>query len=107
VADGADRWSYTSPVGSFPANGFGLFDMAGNVWQITEDCWHDDYTGAPAIESAWVTADCDTRVVRGGSWYKPPAGERSAKRGKGTPDDLRGSSEIGFRVARTLDWPEH
>jgi len=103
VAQGADRWGYTSPVGAFAANGFGLYDMAGNVWQFTEDCWHDTYTGAPADGSAWVSADCDARVVRGGSWYKPPAGERSAKRGKGTPDDLLGSAEIGFRVARTLD----
>ena len=77
--------------------------MAGDVWQFTQDCWHDTYQGAPTDGSAWLDGDCQSRVVRGGSWYKPPTGERSAKRGKATPDDLRNSQEIGFRVARTLE----
>lgn len=103
VASGADRWGYTSPVGSFRANAFGLFDMAGNVWQFTEDCWSADYARAPADGSARTDGQCDERVVRGGSWFKPPAGERSAKRGEGKIVDLAGSGEIGFRVVRDLD----
>jgi formylglycine-generating enzyme len=99
--EGKDLWGYTSPVGSFPANGFGLFDMAGNVWQWTADCWHDSYAEAPLDGSAWTSGACEARVVRGGSWFKPAAGERSAKRGIVKPEVRNG--EIGFRVARTLD----
>ena len=100
---GADRWGYTSPVGSFPANPFGLFDMAGNVWNFTQDCWHPDYIGAPGDSSARIDAKCTERVVRGGSWLKPASGERSAKRGEGTPVDLHGHQEMGFRVVRDID----
>ena len=103
VAIGADRWIYTSPVGSFPANPFGLFDMAGNVWNFTEDCWRNDYAGVPTDGSAWRDAKCEERAVRGGSWFKPPAGERSAKRGQGKVVDLKGNAEIGFRLVRDLD----
>ena len=102
VAQGADRWAYTSPVGAFPPNPFGLNDMAGNVWQFTEDCWHDSYEGAPVDGSARIDGKCDERVVRGGSWFKPPAGERSAKRGQGKVVDLKGNHEIGFRLVRDL-----
>ena len=102
VASGADRWKYTSPVGSFPPNPFGLNDMAGNVWQFTQDCWHESYDGAPADGSARADGKCDERVVRGGSWFKPPTGERSAKRGQGKVADLKGNHEIGFRLVRDL-----
>src|SRR5262252_251730 len=68
----------TAPVGSFPANSFGLHDMVGNVWEWTEDCWHPNYDGAPADGSAWTTGDCSRRVVRGGSWVNNPQGLRSA-----------------------------
>ena len=44
----------TAPVGSFSPNGFGLYDMVGNVGQWTEDCYHDSYNGAPADGSAWT-----------------------------------------------------
>ena len=77
-SEGADRWDYTSPGGSFPPNGFGLFDMVGNVWQMTQDCWSATYVGAPADANAWMAGDCTAHVLRGGSWFKPPAGERSA-----------------------------
>nr|WP_254606308.1 SUMF1/EgtB/PvdO family nonheme iron enzyme [Sphingomonas bacterium] len=100
VAKGADRCGYTSPVESFPPNAFGLHDMAGNVWQFTADCWRATYDGAPIDGSAVAGGKCDERVVRGGSWFKPPAGERSAKRGEGTVADLKGSDEIGFRGAQ-------
>ena len=97
-ADGAAR---TAPVGSYGANGFGLHDVLGNVWEWTADCWHDDYRGAPADGSAWTRrGDCDRRVLRGGSWETVPAGLRSANRYRN--GDNRGAAMVGFRVARSL-----
>jgi formylglycine-generating enzyme required for sulfatase activity len=58
----------TVPVGSFPANGFGLHDMHGNVSEWVEDCWHDEYAETQRDGSAWLDGDCNGRVVRGGSW---------------------------------------
>ena len=59
----------TAPVGSFAANAFGLYDMHGNVWEWVEDCFHDNYEGAPDDGSAWTAdGDCNSRVLRGGSW---------------------------------------
>ena len=85
--------------GSFAANAFGLYDMAGNVWEWVEDCYHDDYNGAPADGSAWTSGDCSARVVRGGSWRIPAQFMRSASRVKFASAR---SSEVGFRAARTL-----
>ena len=90
----------TSPVGSFKPNAFGLYDMAGNVWQWLEDCFNDNYEGAPADGSAWTTGDCSRRVVRGGSWNFFSASLRSAYRGRNSAR-IR-LSGLGFRIARTL-----
>ena len=91
----------TVPVGSFPANGFGLHDVHGNVSEWVEDCWHENYEGAPTDGSAWTSGgDCSRRVLRGGSWYDIPGGLRSAFRfrfGAGARYE-----RLGFRVARTL-----
>ena len=91
----------TAPVGSFAPNRFGLYDMAGNVREWTQDCYHDSYSGAPADGTAWTEgANCYDRVVRGGSWLLAPAFLRSASRYWFTADyRLR---YLGFRVARTL-----
>ncbi len=73
----------TAPVGSFDANPFGLYDTSGNVWEWTEDHWHDNYEGAPADGSAWMEGkggDEAKRVVRGGSWVDSPVRARSAYR---------------------------
>ena len=93
----------TSPVGSFAANQFGLYDMAGNVYQWVQDCYHDNYDGAPTDGSAWTSGDCSNRVVRGGSWIYDPQSLRSAFR-VGVTTDGR-SSYLGFRVGRTLVTP--
>jgi formylglycine-generating enzyme required for sulfatase activity len=89
-----------APVGSFPANPFGLHDMAGNVMEWTEDCWHDSFVRAPSDGSAWVNPGCGERVIRGGSWSSTPEMSRSAYRlaGSETSNDIR----VGFRVARDL-----
>jgi formylglycine-generating enzyme required for sulfatase activity len=91
----------TAPVGSFWTNDFGLYDTAGNVWEWVEDCWHDNYDGAPTDGSVWLRGDCHVRVRRGGSWASGPGGVRSANRITGNPASWSG--EYGFRVARSPD----
>jgi formylglycine-generating enzyme required for sulfatase activity len=88
----------TAPVGSFAANAFGLYDMAGNVKQWVADCWNDNYSGAPADGSAWSGGDCIVRVHRGGGWYNSPTELRSASRFR---TNVR-IYDSGFRVGRTL-----
>jgi formylglycine-generating enzyme required for sulfatase activity len=90
----------TAPVGSFAANGFGLHDMLGNVWEWTADCWNDSHAGAPPDGGAPISGECSRRVLRGGSWDNDPGRTRSAYRFRG-PSDVR-VDLIGFRVARTL-----
>jgi len=91
----------TAPVGSFKPNAFGLYDMLGNAWQWAADCWHDNYSGAPADGAAWgAAADSCGRVLRGGSWINKPRFVRAASR-------LRYVSAFRindnrFRLARTL-----
>lgn len=89
-----------APVGTFLANPFGLYDMLGNVWEWVEDCYHDDYRGAPSDGSARTRSNCNRRVLRGGSWDFDPRIIRSANRGWGAPHDRSGN--VGFRVARDL-----
>ena len=91
----------TSPVGSFAANPFGLYDMNGNVWQWMEDCYVDSYTGASVDGSARQGCGADaSRVLRGGSWDFTPQGLRSAYRLDFSP--VARFSFVGFRAARTL-----
>ena len=86
----------TTPVGSFPANGFGLYDMHGNVYEWCFDGWHDNYEGAPTDGSPWVTGKEQKRLLRGGSWNLNPRYCRSAFRNWYSPDYR--VFNIGFRV---------
>ena len=90
----------TQAVGLYPANGFGLHDMQGNVWEWVQDCYAGTYSGAPSDAAEAVTGgDCSSRVLRGGSWFDAPQSLRSANRVKYQPIE-RGTG-FGFRVART------
>jgi formylglycine-generating enzyme required for sulfatase activity len=100
----------THPVGAKPPNAFGLYDMAGNIWQWTEDCYDNSYAGIPADGRANEAPSNDPkaddshgnclRVDRGGSWMFPAWLLRSATRER-NPADYR-NAIMGFRVARTL-----
>jgi len=96
--DGVAR---TAPVGRYRANGFGLYDTLGNVWEWTADCWIDDDAGAPSDGSARSGGPCKDRVIRGGSWYCGPWFVRSAER-TGVESAIR-IFDVGFRVARELE----
>ena len=98
--DCGDRWEYTAPAGSFPANAFGLHDMHGNVWEWVQDCWNDSYAGAPGSGGARTSGDCSLRVIRGGSWLYSTWFLRSALR-FWFPRTL-GTYHVGFRLARDL-----
>lgn len=92
----------TVPAGSLGvANGFGLYDMHGNVWEWCEDQWHNSYDGAPTDGSAWVDISGRAlfRVNRGGRWDGSAAYCRSAFRYHYSPDD-RGHN-LGFRLSMT------
>jgi formylglycine-generating enzyme required for sulfatase activity len=94
----------TVPVSSFGANPFGLYNVHGNVWEWTEDCFHDNYSGAPSDGSAWTTGCSITaRVLRNGSWNDYPVILRSANRDRESPDGR--NHLLGFRLARTLFTP--
>jgi formylglycine-generating enzyme required for sulfatase activity len=82
------------------ANPFGLYEVHGSVYDWVEDCWHDNYVGAPTDASAWVTGDCKGRVLRGGAASRSLQTRRSAARmWFGPPNRM---SYMSLRVARTL-----
>ncbi len=95
----------TVPVGSFPPNGSGLYDMHGNVWEWIQDCWHNNYQNAPNDGSAWLEKDdgsCDRRIrsVRGGAWDNIPQLLRSTSRYRLITNNAH--DYLGFRIARAL-----
>jgi len=105
----------TTAIGTFLPNAWGLYDVHGNVFEWTEDCWHDSYDGAPTDGSAWrdnvfanpangdlTTKPCrvPSRVLRGGSWSGYAEHLRSANRAANDPNFK--SIFIGFRVVREL-----
>lgn len=85
-------------IGTFKPNPFGLHDMYGNVAEWVQDCWHNNYQGAPTDGREWMGGECNQRVVRGGSFSSPATSLRTSKR-----DKFRASStydNIGIRVVR-------
>ena len=86
----------THAVGGKVANNFGLYDMSGNVWEWTDDCWNVNYHGAPADGSTWQRGDCQRRVLRGGSWDSNVLGLRTTFRLSTAADNRL--NDIGFRL---------
>ena len=90
----------TSAVGSYKANPFGLYDTAGNAAEWVEDCWNDNYRGAPQNGSPWLTGQCRLRVLRGGAFDSAAKYLRSTARFR-YDFDVRFPAN-GFRVVREL-----
>ena len=91
--------SGTRAVGRKDPNAWGLYDVHGNVWEWVQDCWHDNYRGAPANAGVFPGGDCTLHVLRGGAWDSDPDYVRST---------VRGSLEaglfdinVGFRLAQS------
>ncbi len=109
-ADSRFRWRNTAcadgseapvPASAFPANGFGLSHMIGNLWEWTQDCFNPSHRGAPGDGSARITGNCDSRMLRGGSWDDPVENLRASYR-VGIPRDRR-QANVGFRPVRVAD----
>jgi eukaryotic-like serine/threonine-protein kinase len=82
---------------SIAPNAYGLFDMHGNVWEWINDCWHENYRGAPRDGSAWISENLlDSRVIRGGSWRDSAVLCRSGSRRNRDP--RMGYRDVGFRI---------
>lgn len=92
-----DHYPFTNPGGKFPPNPFGLYDMIGNLWQWTADCFSE----ALPIGPQQPDPTCKRRSIRGASWHNYPSALRAANR-FWLPTDMR-SSSIGFRVVRLPD----
>jgi formylglycine-generating enzyme required for sulfatase activity len=89
-----------APVNSFEPNPWGLYNVHGNVWEWTEDCWNDSNQGNPGNGLARKSGDCSSRVLRGGGWMNNPIALRAANRYYDSV--LNRNIDVGFRVARTL-----
>jgi len=114
------RWDdrSTAPVGSFPPNPWGLYDMLSNVSEVVADCWHDTYEGhptdgSPRLEAppGWPDGECRRATWRGGGWPFFAWTVRAATRSGGNmsldyrDDHPRAGGSRGFRVAITIPEP--
>jgi formylglycine-generating enzyme required for sulfatase activity len=96
----AGEMPHTSPAGFFGTNGFGLYDMAGNLWEWCWDWWSNTYySSSPGTDPLGPTSG-SYRILRGGSWATHASGCRTANRGNGTPDSS--FNTVGFRTV--LSW---
>jgi formylglycine-generating enzyme required for sulfatase activity len=89
----------TSSVGSYPPNGYGLYDMAGNVWEWVADWYDEDYYSTSPAENPLGPASGGNRVIRGGAWVFNEDFMRSAMRYAGDPGAA--DNDLGFRCAHS------
>ena len=94
-----DGHAYTAPVGSFPPNGMGAYDMMGNVWEWTEDCWTNTLAGIAIDGRPRTGGDCSFRAVRGGAWFSTKSETFRTSARVAEPTNRR-APYIGIRVAR-------
>jgi len=95
-----ERRKSTVPVDSFLPNAWGLYNVHGNAWDWTEDCWNPINAGNPGDGSPRLAGDCSLRVIRGAGWNNAPHTLRAARRDKEAINARL--SRMSFRVARTL-----
>ncbi len=95
-----DGYVFTAPVGSFEPNAWGLFDMAGNVSEWTEDCYQDSHDNVPTDGTPFNKRQCRAWVAKGGSWAGFPGLLRPATRLRILATTV--GTGFGFRVARSL-----
>ncbi len=99
LANYGNKVEKTTPVGNYPPNAFGLYDMHGNVWELCADTWHENYEGAPTDGRVWTTGgDKDISSLRGGSWDSSPLSCRSAYRNLPFRGRVNVLNDVGFRV---------
>ncbi|MBP99570.1 MAG: hypothetical protein CL477_02705 [Acidobacteria bacterium] len=95
-----DGFMFTSPVGMFAADKYGIKDLSGNVWEWSADCFEDTYASAPTDGKANAGGSCTTGVLRGASFDDGPRYQRSANRVQAAPS--RGAWVFGIRLAHDL-----
>ena len=105
--NGARGWVYTAPVGSFPANGFGLYEMTGNTWEWTSSLWNSRHNPSksccPDPSELQLRTNSPSRVLKGGSHLCSPSyclRYRPAARSQQTEDSA--TTHIGLRLARSV-----
>jgi formylglycine-generating enzyme required for sulfatase activity len=89
----------TLPAGSFAPNAYGLFDVHGNVWEWTADCWSPNHASA-STDGAAVGGACEARVIKGGGWNSPGAQLRAAEREPFAQGARR--NDVGLRLVRDM-----